>query len=344
MRKVLADRHHAGLLYSLQLLFEDRLGMELYVPVGHDWWDEGYWRFGEVFGDDRLAQQYLMTEGRGWELGEGGWTTYDVEYPERPIKGITLTGFRLSADRFFGTVASVQENQAGYHRLAGEYGLKSIYQVGNRGQQVKWDLDPLAIISAEAKIPEGGRGLVYHQEFDKDGLFAFSLPDDRHRRRVRSYVNCFPSIPSQWAAYQALQQEMGDAWEFRAHGSDGPQGKVVPTTNLARTMAASGWGYHDKPQGDGFGHAIHYLAAIGRPLVGSANNYRGLMAEPLWEDGVTSVNVDGKSREQVAKELREIAYDADRHDAMCLTIRAKLDAAVDFDAEEQAIRALLGLG
>ena len=57
--RVLTDQHHADLLYSLQLLFEDRLGFDLFVAKGHEWWDEGYWRFGEVWGDDRLAQQFL---------------------------------------------------------------------------------------------------------------------------------------------------------------------------------------------------------------------------------------------------------------------------------------------
>ncbi len=37
---VLADRHHAGLYRSLQLL-GDRLGWNLYTPVGMDWWDAG---------------------------------------------------------------------------------------------------------------------------------------------------------------------------------------------------------------------------------------------------------------------------------------------------------------
>ena len=77
---VLCDRHHAGLLYSLQLLFEDRLGFHLFVPIGHDWWDEEYWRFGNVFGDDRLAQQYLEPN-PPWRQDAGGWWyTYDVEF------------------------------------------------------------------------------------------------------------------------------------------------------------------------------------------------------------------------------------------------------------------------
>src|SRR5437868_15529740 len=95
--RVLCDRHHAGLLNSLQLLFEDRFGLELYVPIGHEWWDEGYWEFGRVFGDDRLAQQYLVPNHLWSQHDFHGmvpvWETRDPDYPNRLIRGVTLEPF-----------------------------------------------------------------------------------------------------------------------------------------------------------------------------------------------------------------------------------------------------------
>ncbi|HXI97147.1 MAG TPA: hypothetical protein VNG04_13530, partial [Candidatus Acidoferrum sp.] len=70
---VLADKHHAGLFHSLQLL-AGRLGWTLYTPVGLDWWTEGYWRFGRGYGDDRLAQQFLRHD-----------FDVDGEFPYAPI-------------------------------------------------------------------------------------------------------------------------------------------------------------------------------------------------------------------------------------------------------------------
>lgn len=43
--RVLADYHHHDLFESLAILFEDRLGWELYRPIGMEWFDEGYWNF-----------------------------------------------------------------------------------------------------------------------------------------------------------------------------------------------------------------------------------------------------------------------------------------------------------
>lgn len=342
--RILADRHHAGLLYSLQLLFEDRFGMELYVPVGHDWWDEGYWRFGEVFGDDRLAQQYLNPN-PPWQSdplcmeGVGAWFTHDVEFPDRVVRGCTLDQFR--AHRFDYVLASVQENQTGFHRLAEEAGAKYVLQVGNRAQQVSWGLDPLALVSSEAQIR--GRGVAYHQEYAKDTTFRFGDPDSGASPNVvRSFVNCFDRMPTEYALYQRFRAAAPDLMYFE-HGHDGKNGLVQPTSTIAEVMRASGWGYHDKPQGDGFGHVIHYWASVGRPLIGHASYYDGLMPGVLWDDGVTAISLDHRSPEEAAALVQEISGDRRRYEAMCFAIRERVDQAVDFNREAAEIAALLGL-
>lgn len=340
---VLVDRHHAGLLYSLQLLFEDRFGLNLYVPIGHDWWDAGYWRFGTVFGDDRLAQQYLEPnppwEVWGSEDGESRiYRTYDVEFPKRPIYGVTLQAFKEMGDWEY-VVATVQENQPGFHRLAQEAGAKHVYQVGNRGQYVDWTLDPLAIVSAEAPIQ--GRGVVYHQEYDKDGLFAYRPPIGDRAHTIRSFVNCFPRIPGHWGTFIQARDQM-PGFQFKVHGHDGADGLIQPTAAIADVMEQSGWGWHDKPQGDGFGHVIHYWASIGRPLIGHAAHYAGLMPGPLWEDGVTCLDLGARDLPATVSMIKEISADPDRHRAMCRAIRDRVDELVDFDAEAERIAALLG--
>lgn len=348
--RILCDRHHAGLLYSLQLLFEDRLGMELYVPVGLEWWAEGYWRFGEVFGDDRLAQQYLAEpEAHGWDLKfehHGPyWETRDVEFPERLIYGLELEDFR--GMEFDYVLASVQENQRGFHRLAKEVGAHYVLQVGNRGQQVDWDLDPSAIVSAEAPIR--GRGVMYHQEYSKDDVFRFADPALADRFVARSFVNCFDSIHTEYALFQRFRAEAESlvgwkgGFKCTVHGHDGEHGLVHPTTAIAARMSSAGWAYHDKPQGDGFGHVIHYWASVGRPLIGHASYYNGLMPGPLWEDGVTAINLDHRTPEEAARLVMEIAYDPPRHFDMCLTIRERLDGLVNFEREAADIASLLGL-
>lgn len=337
--RVLCDRHQADLLYAMQKLFEDRLGFDLYVPVGRGWWDESYWRFGECFGDDRLARQYLDVPVR--DLGDRG-VVFDPCHPERPIKTVSLEQFRdANADDWFAVVATVQENQPGFSRLAREIGAKYVVQCGNTGQRIEWELDPLVLSSSE--MPLRSRGVVMHQEMDSGprGTYAYSSPENCDRWRVSSFVNLVPRIPSAVAERQAISSLYHD-WYI--YGHEGPDGFVTPAHEIGRLMRLSGWGWHHKPQGDGFGHVIHGWAAVGRPLIGPRRYYVGKLAEPLWEDGVTCIDTSDRTASETTSILRRISSDdTEAHAAMCKAIRARFDDLVDYDREEREIRALLEL-
>jgi hypothetical protein len=128
---------------------------------------------------------------------------------------------------------------------------------------------------------------------------------------------------------------------FGIHGIDGPDGNVEKITDIADLMAGSAFGWHDKVQGDGFGHVIHNWAAVGRPLIGHSSHYAGLMAEPFWQDGVTCVDLDRHSPEESAQIISDILADPDRHRAMCEAIRGEFERIVDFDADAETVRGLL---
>ena len=186
--RVLCDKHHADLFYGLQRLFEDRLGFTVYTPIGHEWWDEGYWRFGEGWGDDRLARQFLNTD--GWEPeGPGLYAAADPHHPERRILGVTVDAVR--ATEWSHVIATVQDNQAGFARLARELGATYVYHVGNTRQQIDWSLDPLVLNASEVALE--GRGVNIGQEFDHTTTFRYREPETA--RRITSFVNLLPLIP-----------------------------------------------------------------------------------------------------------------------------------------------------
>lgn len=327
----------------MQRLFEGRLGLEVWTPMGHEWWDEGIWRFGECFGDDRLARQYLLPDARHLERSDGSWITYDTAHPNVPIRCTSLRRARAMRDWRF-VVATVQENQPGFRRFADEQGAGYVVQVGNTGQRIQWDLDPAVISSSE--MPILGRGVVARQEFDSgpDGAFGFLEPHRADRSTVRSFVNLLHRIPQAWADFSAAERALAsDGFSFHEHGHEGRDGIVQPTAGIARLMAASGWGWHDKPVGDGFGHVVHGWAAVGRPLVGHSEYYRGKLAEPFWDDLVTCIDLSARSIDQAIDLMREISEDPARHAQMCRAIRARFDGAVDYDTDEARIRTLLGL-
>lgn len=330
--KILADRHHSDLLYGLQRLFEDRLGYELYVPLGREWWDEGYWRFGaESYGDDRMARQFLEPDAAYREVEPGLWLTFDPHHPYRVIYGVSLERARVGWDL---VLCSVQDNQAGFVRFAHEAGAKYLYHVGNARQQIDWSLEPYVLNTSEASII--GRGVNIGQEFDHTTTFRYRPPI--RAQRIVSFVNLLPLIPEAVRDYDALTLLLPE-YEFRSFGHDCPDGYRRPVAAIADEMARAGWAYHDKPTGDGFGHIIHNWAAVGRPLIGHARYYAGQRAEPLWQDLTTCIDLDKHTLPEAAEIIGGLS--ATEHEAMCANIRRVFDSIYDPEEDARRVRDLL---
>lgn len=335
---VLVDRHHAGLYRSLQLLAQ-RLGWTLWTPVGTDWQAAGYWAFGQnVPGlTEALARQYLEPHEGVWRRAILGWTTEDPEFPGAPIRGLALDEAKGMTWAF--VVATLDDNQWGFKRFSDEVGARFVVQVGNTGQHVAWNLDPLAIVSSE--VPIVGRGVRYHQEMDPaatrriDPGTAWYVAE----KRIASFVNCFPSIGSCYEVWLAAHARFS-GFAFGEYGIDGAHGVIKPIAAIADRMGDALFGWHDKVHGDGFGHVIHGWAAVGRPLIGHASHYRGKMAEHFWRHGETCIDLDRVNLEEAARMARDVAQDRDRYAAMCHAIRAEFDR-IDHEEEAEAIRRLL---
>jgi len=333
----LIDRHHSGLFYSLQLL-GDRLGWDVYTPVGDGWWDEGYWAFGrEAYGDARLRDQYLDTSDAAWSHwgadGDGLWLTHDRDYPERPIRGVELD--RAREMRWDYVMPTVQDNQRGLHRFAVERGARYLYQVGNTNQQIDQSLDPIVLASSE--MPILGHGVRYLQEMH--AAYRWYEPD--HPLRIANFVNyatrteCWPLMPRLWRRLSSF--------DWVLHGAGMPEGSLHPTTAVAIAMADANWGLHCKPTGDGFGHVLWGWAAVGRPLIGHASHYAGKLGEVLWRDLETCIDLDRHDTDEAADLIRDISHDPERHYAMCRAMRDTFEAYYDPERDAQNIARLLGV-
>lgn len=326
---VLCDRHHAGLYRSLQLL-ADRLGWTLYTPTGIEWWDAEYWNFGrKTYGDDRLARQFL------------GATGTDEEFPKAEIRYVTLAQAR--AMDWAIVIASVDDNQAGLSRFAEEVGATYVVQCGNTGQFIDWSLEPIVLNSSE--MPLLGRGITYHQELDPVFNIAAStrgdyLPDPRTIRSFVHLMNETHAFPI-WNNLRAALPE----FTFQRYGHAPSEYDPTYVTNakpiarIADAMLLAGWGFHDKPVGDGFGHVIHGWAASGRPLIGHSSHYRGKLGAVFWRDLETCIDLDRHSEREAVELIQEISG-TERHRDMCRAIRAVFDT-IDYAAEAEAIRGLL---
>ncbi len=106
-------------------------------------------------------------------------------------------------------------------------------------------------------------------------------------------------------------------------------------------MRAARIGLHFKRWSDGYGHVIHNLFAVGKPVVATASYYKGKLAEPLFVDGVTSFDVQTRTNQEVTDIVRRLAFDDDFHRQISENSAARFKEIVDFDAEAQEIRAML---
>lgn len=312
--RILSDRHHAGLTESLRLLFEKRLGHELYFQKGMEWYPE----FWNVYSHVDTARQYLERELEG-------------------VNGITLEDFKNT--KFDILIASIPQHIEPFKKLISQYQpqTKLIYQVGNQ-----WNVDSNIVknvmASANIDIPPGINGIIYHQEFDLN-IFHYEPP--KEGKKIYSFINCLNTVDlykKDWELFLKLERLMPE-WEFRSFGGQCRDGYCTGPQEVANKMREATLIFQVKSEGDGFGHVIHSAAAVGRPLITRLSDYEGKLAEPLI-DQITSIIIDSKSPEQIAKEIRKI-YNTGCHEKMCLKAHEGFNHFINFDAEEQEIRKFL---
>jgi glycosyltransferase involved in cell wall biosynthesis len=339
--KVLVDYHHHDLWESLELLFA-RLGWELYRPIGMDWFHEGYWNFERQWHGDAVAKQYLEPWGSDTD------TRFDPSH-NRHIKLLTLEQARdIKPDI---VMSSVAHNHEGLARFAREVGAKFGLQLGNVRfsaidmQEDRWDLADFGLVSAILPGPVDKPHVVYHQEFDLNA-FRYEPPLRNDPFVVSSFVNCFPENARTYAEFRGVAQ-MAPDFDWRVYGAYGsvPEdeyacGNIGVCAEVGSAMRDSDVAWHTKQWSDGFGHVIHNWFAVGRPVFGYAGYYASQLAGPLWVEGVTSFDLEGKSPDDVVRLLAELRQDEERHLRMSEAAAARFREIVNFDEEAEQIRAM----
>lgn len=339
---VFCDFHHAGLFYSLHLLFEKRLGANLYRPIGMDWVEQGFWKY---YMHPVTQQQFL-----GLEQGSlKPKSRFNANQQEKngiyyipsvsegfEHKAVTLDKFRsMNWDII---IASVPQHIEPYTRLASEFSPppKVIFQMGNEFRPIPFEYARNILSStAEFPVPDGVNAVFYHQEFDLDKFKYVPPPGNR---KIKSYLHYQDKTLDAhlWYKYKAALPE----FDFIQHGSGGADGVITGTDNLAKSMAGADFIWHSKPGGDGFGHIIHNAMACGRPVIGRFSHYKGKLAGELLEHPITGIDLDVGDVEAMANRIRYFSFPAP-HFFMCAFAHAAFKRVVNFDLEFEKIKVFL---
>lgn len=341
--KVFADYHHGGLYASLIYLLEDRLGHTLYRPIGMEWFEKGYWKIAEPYGNDpATAQQYLDVN----SVPSDGTPPLN----QNPVKA---EGFRyvnessnnvwhkaITLDQFLDIqpdiiIASIPAHIESFKKLIADYNLKSklVYHIGNISwhTQIPWDkVDNVMASVKEFPVPENKNVVFYRQEFNLD---TFASNTSQRSGLITSFVNLLPEKEK----FEKLHQAMPN-YKFEAYGIGCPQGIVNKVSDLARIMRRSEFGYHNKPHGDGFGHVIHNWFAVGKPVIVNLKDYKDKLAGDLLEDGATCFDLD-RGIEEVAKMIYYMS-DLEYFD-MCNAVKDRFAQKVNFESDGEKVKSFL---
>lgn len=336
---IFVDFHHGGLYESLRLLFEVRLGHHLYRPIGEEWFTSGFWKLAEPYGNHPdTIKQFLSRDSGEFSPFKNlnGINRYEDEIyhiidplHKTSYKAITLDKFKeMDIDIVISSYAPHDEP---FTRLVKQFKPKAklISQMGNIFQTT--EINNVLCSTNPYPVPEGKNVVFYHQEFNLD-LFK---PKDIESNLISSFVNLLPR-PDLFNQYKSALTE----FDFKSYGIGCPDGTIQTLEELSDIMRNSKFGWHIKPEGDGFGHVIHNWYACGKPVIINASDYYGKLADYLLEDGVTCIDLEQRSVGENIAFIRKMS-EPENYIKLCQNAYSRFKQVVDFDEEEKKIRIFL---
>lgn len=341
--KVFADFHHGDLYYSLHLLFVKRLGGELYRPIGLDWFNDGFWKIAEPYGNSQSTiNQYLAINNYDWNLYK---TPSDKHYVESNIyhmwdpghdyyqKAITLETFKDM--RFDLILPTIESHEAPYKALRDAFQPQAaiVSQMGNTGQK---SILQHVMHTTPYNAQPGQNTLFYHQEIDTN-LYKYVEPNP-NTKNIYSVVNCFPR-PEIYNTYKSLITNVN----WKAYGGGCPDGSLMGAKGVAKAMQESNLGWHCKPM-SGYGHSSMGWFYSGRPVVTTMSDVRAWTSSirglEYWEPGVTCINIEEPSVENNCRAIRQ-ALIPENNIRLCENAKRRFHEIINYDQEEQNVRKFL---
>lgn len=340
--KILTDFHHSSLLRSTISLFEDRLGHEVYRPIGLDWYEQGFWGINDLFD---TAKQYLSfdqaykpgdgtpalnkwmdrtesEEGVGHVLDPGG---------ERAHKVCTLEYFKNNP--FDVCIASIPKHIEMYKKLIKLYNPKAklIVQMGNEWPMDYWYNNNVLASVKPRPVTSDINAMFYHQEFD---LRVFWWDTVKPTKKIFSFINVLQSMERGYKDFLALERFLSD-FEFKSYGGQCRDGNMTGERELAEKMRESQFVFHVKDHGDGFGHVIHNAYAMGRPVITRKSDYINRLAEDLLVEG-TYIDVD-LGYAEVVRQVRELTDSPEKLAIMGDEAAKQFRKVVNYEQEAEEI-------
>jgi len=348
---VFADLHHGDLYYSLSLLFEKRLGMNLYRPIGIDWFKKGVWKIAEPYGNppdtigqyleippvDKPAQKYAVEKYGETRLIDDVYhipvRTSDGYYVQ---KAITLEKFlKMDIDI---VIATFDRHEQPFSELVSKYkpSAKFIFQIGNIGWQPTCLNTKNVLLAMDVSLSPDINYVKYHPEHNEHYYY---IPPTNHNV-IKSFINCmtnnYPEDLAWFTKYERLIPEL--TWKM--HGILGRDG-IVSNDLMPQAMKDSAFVWHVKSLGSG-GFIPRQAMASGRPVItrtSYAQQYK-VLERNLYEDSINCIDLDLGSEKENIKKIKYFMQ-PENHLRLCESTIEDFKQKVDFVKEAEMVKAFL---
>lgn len=297
--KIFCDYHHRDLINSLYHLFEKRMGAELYIPYGMEYFKNGYWKIVDN-NTEKIAEQFLVnmfvTSGLQKSTDDGnGIITVETNDGKLPFKGMDFNTFCKT--KFDIIICTVPAHIPVYMKLLRDYQpqAKFIFEAGNNWGYIQENVPnflnsttytfiggddiqsfTMTSICRKFKKQEVYKGLhkvfqnrkngkkcnmvFFHPEFD---LNIFK--NDNSLKNIKSIYNIRHNCNTVENLYD-LEKKLPD-WDIKVYGVLNRDGELNTDYKIAEAINKAGFIYHVKPIGDGYGYNIHQTYAMGSILI-----------------------------------------------------------------------------
>lgn len=345
---IFADFHHSGLMYSLKLLFEDRLGGTLLRPVGLEWWENGYWDIAKPYNDSiDTISQYLKID--------SSYKPVDKTVPLNKIKDKKSLYYEIEElahgytqkaitwDQFLNLdidiiVASIPDHWETYSKLKAIYKpqAKLICQAGNAFNELEdyikdGTVKNLMSATAEFDVPSFINAVFYHEE---QPVVEYKEPPVTPS--IKSFVHLLPRHDLYDIYKEALKPV-----EMKAYGALCPNGSLATLTDVYAKMQSASMILHIKPMGDGYGWVWHSAFMLGRPIITNFSDYKDKLGGKLFEHGVTGIDLERGTNKENITLIKDILADRERLKSMCEEARRRFFQVVDYERELKNIKTFL---
>jgi hypothetical protein len=338
MNILVDSQHHPALDESIEILFHDRLGHDVFRPIGIDWASEGVWDWKYPDG----SMPWIVPFSSSFcnpSLGDGIYKK-KIEQYSRYYNYITFSGAKkIKIDLIISTLRThdvrwlkyIQENHPTTKLVA------QIGDVAPIDERVEY-----IICSIPGYIPFKKQELIYYnQEFDIKNIFFNELYKNYNNPKIiRSFVHYFAS-DERFVDSENIFLKYEKAllnYKFFNYSKTGRDGFVTDMALVGRLMRESLFGWQVKPI-EGYGHNLHNWLAVGRPVIINTSAYKH--HSNLLVPGYSCIDVDAQSFDKTIRLIEECSIPS-VHKKMCEETHKIFTENVNFDKDAENIKDFIG--